>query len=286
MAAALLRHVRWLLVEHPAVASFHWRPGTTLAASPSFPAAVICAYLATVLLLHRRILPLPSLPPRALRAVSALHNCVLLALSAAMAAGCVLSAAATAPSPRWAFCFPPDGATEASGPVFFWAHVFYLSKMYELGDTLLILLARRPLTLLHVYHHALVIAMCYLWLATRQSLMPVALVTNAAVHVVMYAYYLCCTLGLRWPPRWKRAVTELQILQFLFSFAASVVMLWFHFAGGGCEGMAGWAFNAVFNASLLALFLDFHGAAYAAKAKANKTNINNGNGNGNGGKSE
>ncbi|EMS45747.1 Elongation of fatty acids protein 2 [Triticum urartu] len=152
--------------------------------------------------------------------------------------------------------------------------------MYELGDTLLILLARRPLTLLHVYHHALVIAMCYLWLATRQSLMPVALVTNAAVHVVMYAYYLCCTLGLRWPPRWKRAVTELQILQFLFSFAASVVMLWFHFAGGGCEGMAGWAFNAVFNASLLALFLDFHGAAYAAKA--NKTNINNGNG----GKSE
>lgn len=276
MAAALLRHARWLLAENPTVASFHWRPGTTLAASPSFAAAAVCAYLATVLLLHRRILPLPSLPPRVLRAVSALHNCVLLAVSAAMAAGCVLSAAATAPSPRWVFCFPP-GATEPSGPVFFWAHVFYLSKIYELGDTLLILLGRRPLTLLHVYHHAVVIVMCYLWLATRQSLMPVALVTNATVHVVMYAYYLCCSLGLRWPPRWKRAVTELQIVQFLFSFAASVVMLWFHFAGGGCEGMAGWAFNAVFNASLLALFLDFHGAAYAAaKGKKRSSNSNNG----------
>jgi hypothetical protein len=274
-AAALLRHARWLLVERPAVASFHWRPGTTLAASPSFAAAAVCAYLAAVLLLHRRVLPLPSLPPRVLRAVSALHNVVLLSISATMAAGCVLSAAATAPSPRWVFCFPP-GATPPSGPVFYWAHVFYLSKIYELGDTLLILLARRPLTFLHVYHHALVIAMCYLWLATAQSLLPVALVTNAAVHVVMYAYYLCCVLGLRWPPRWKRAVTELQIAQFVFSFAASVVMLWFHFARGGCEGMAGWAFNAVFNASLLALFLDFHGAAYAAAAKGKKRSIDGG----------
>jgi hypothetical protein len=46
-------------------------------------------------------------------------------------------------------------------------------------------------------------------------------------------------------------------------------MLWLHFTDGGCEGMAGWVFNAVFNASLLTLFLDFHGAAYAA-AKGKK----------------
>jgi hypothetical protein len=52
----------------------------------------------------------------------------LLALSAAMAAGCALSRAA----------------------IFFWACVFYLSKVYQLGDTLLILLT-----------------MCYLRLATR-----------------------------------------------------------------------------------------------------------------------
>ena len=40
--------------------------------------------------------------------------------------------------------------------------MLYLSKLYDLGDTLLILLA-----------------MCYLWLATRQSLMPIAFLTNA-----------------------------------------------------------------------------------------------------------
>ncbi|KAL6894436.1 hypothetical protein ACP4OV_008534 [Aristida adscensionis] len=273
--AALLSRARWLLVEHPAVASFRWQPGHTLGATPSFAAAVICGYLAAVLLLRRLVLPLlPPPPPRALRAASAAHNAFLLALSAAMAAGCALATAAAAPPPRrwrWPFCFPPgEDATPAAGPVFFWAHVFYLSKVYELGDTALILLGRRPLTLLHVYHHAVVVAMCYLWLATRQSLMPIALVTNAGVHVVMYAYYLSCSVGLRWPPRWKRAVTELQIAQFVFSFAASVVMLWLHFAGGGCEGMGGWVFNAVFNASLLALFLNFHGAAYAARKGGRK----------------
>lgn len=268
-AASLLSRVRWLLVEHPSVASFRWQPGRTVGATASFAAAVICGYLTAVLVLRRLVLPrVPPLPPPALRAASAAHNAVLLALSAAMAAGCALSTAAAAPRWAWPFCFPPRGATEASGPVFFWAHVFYLSKVYELGDTLLILLARRPLTLLHVYHHAVVIAMCYLWLATRQSLMPIALVTNAGVHVVMYSYYLSCSVGLRWPSRWKRAVTELQIVQFLFSFAASVVMLWLHFTAGGCEGMAGWVFNAIFNASLLALFLNFHGAAYKA-AKGN-----------------
>jgi hypothetical protein len=100
-----------------------------------------------VLVLRRLVLPrLLALPPPALRATSAAHNAVLLTLSAAMAAGCALSMVATAPAPRWAwpFCFLPRGATEASGPVFFWAHVFYLSKVYELGDTLLILLARPP----------------------------------------------------------------------------------------------------------------------------------------------
>ncbi|EAZ28276.1 hypothetical protein OsJ_12248 [Oryza sativa Japonica Group] len=232
-ATALLRRARWALVDHPAVASFRWEPGRTPASTPSFAAAVICAYLATVFLLHRRVVPLPSPHPRALRAVSG--------------------------APQRG----PPGALRRHG-----------RRVYELGDTLLILLGRRPLTLLHVYHHAAVIAMCYLWLATRQSLMPIALATNAAVHVAMYGYYLCCSLGLRWPPRWKRAVTELQIAQFLFSFAASAVMLWRHFAAGGCEGMAGWAFNAVFNASLLALFLDFHGAAYAAaKGKKSRSEV-------------
>ena len=50
--------------------------------------------------------------------------------------------------------------------------MFYLSKLYDLGDTLLILLA-----------------MCYLWLATRQSLMPIALLTNAVAASISACFF-------------------------------------------------------------------------------------------------
>ncbi|XP_008802058.2 elongation of fatty acids protein 3-like [Phoenix dactylifera] len=269
MASWWLYRLRWWLVDHPAIAGFEWRPNETPGASVPFVAGIVLSYLSLTLLLHRGLLPLPSPSAAALRLASSAHNLLLFLVSAAMAVGCALSALAQAPSPRWIFCFPPSSSTRAgAGPVFFWAHIFYFSKIYELLDTLLILLAGgRRLTFLHVYHHAGVIVMCYIWLAAAQSLVPVALVTNAGVHVVMYAYYLSSSAGWRWRPRWKRAVTELQIAQFVFSFAVSVVFLWYHFAGGGCSGMNGWLFNAVFNASLLALFLDFHNTSYTAGGK-------------------
>ncbi|KAK1404500.1 GNS1/SUR4 membrane protein family [Heracleum sosnowskyi] len=188
-----------------------------------------------------------------------------------MALGCSLSIYHQMPNYRWIFCFPPNQILPR-GPIFFWANVFYFSKILEFIDTLLIILGgrndRRRLSFLHVYHHTVVVVMCYVWLATRQSLFPVALVTNAGVHVIMYSYYLLCGLGKR--PWWKRAVTDCQIVQFVFSFCMSGVMLYYHFYSGGCCGIWGWCFNAVFNASLLALFLNFHSKNYEAKKNKNK----------------
>ncbi|ESR45142.1 hypothetical protein CICLE_v10003336mg [Citrus x clementina] len=106
--------------------------------------------------------------------------------------------------------------------------------------------------------------MCYLWLQTKQSLFRMALVTNASVHVIMYGHYLLCVMELR--PKWKRLVThDCQIVQFVFSFVVSVLMLYYHFTGFGWSGILGWCFNAVFNASLLTLFVNFHSKSYAKK---------------------
>jgi hypothetical protein len=86
----------------------------------------------------------------------------------------------------------------------------------------------------------------------------------------MYSYYFLTAVGIR--PPWKRAVTDCQIVQFVFSFGVSGVMLYYHFgSGGGCSGMKAWCFNAVFNASLLALFLNFHLKSYASNSKKKRT---------------
>ncbi|KAL6180554.1 hypothetical protein ACLB2K_047215 [Fragaria x ananassa] len=254
-------NLQYWLVDHPTILHFTWTEGETPASTLLFLTLALLTYLSLTLLLTR--LPLP---PLNLKPISALHNLTLLLLSLTMALGCTLSILS---SPSSTLCFSPT-TTTPTGPLFFWAYVFYLSKLLEFLDTLLIILTRslHRLSFLHVYHHATVLLMCYLWLHTRQSLFPVALVTNACVHVLMYAYYFLCAVGIR--PRWKRAVTDCQIVQFVFSFAVSGRMLYLHFSGSGCSGIWGWCFNAVFNASLLALFLDFHGKSYASRNPKDK----------------
>ncbi|XP_058089568.1 elongation of fatty acids protein 3-like [Magnolia sinica] len=266
----LYANLRHWLVGHPAIANFRWIEHQTWGASPQFLVTALLSYLALTLLLHLTLPKSPSTsaspPTPFLRLISAVHNLALLLISFTMAVGCSLSSISQMPNPSWLFCFPSN-ATPPSGPVFFWAYIFYLSKLLEFSDTLLILFnPNKRLTFLHVYHHALVVLMCYLWLHASQSLMPVALATNASVHTLMYGYYLLCSIGKR--PRWKRMVTDCQIVQFVFSFGCSVVMMWLHFAraeGGGCSGLGAWAFNAGFNASLLLLFLNFHSKNYGSK---------------------
>ncbi|KAF8411799.1 hypothetical protein HHK36_004358 [Tetracentron sinense] len=257
-------NIRHWLVEQPVVSEFEWKEGHTWGASTQFLATTVIAYLSSTAIL--RFATSSSSPPKThllLRLASAIHNLILLILSLTMAVGCTLSTASQMPNARWIFCFPSN-QTPPRGPLFFWAYIFYLSKLLEFLDTLLILLNRnKRLTFLHVYHHAVVVVMCYLWLHTSQSLLPVALVTNASVHTLMYAYYMLCTLGKR--PPWKRLVTDCQIVQFVFSFAVSVLMLWFHLTGEGCSGIWGWCFNAAFNASLLLLFVNFHASNYATR---------------------
>lgn len=254
--------------DHPAIRNFQWNRETTWASSPTFVIAVVVGYIAVIqalsALLARRKNPVP------LGYLPTLHNLFLALGSAAMFMGCLQATIAEVKrsswlwgsrhSADWVLCFPQG--TRAAGPVFFWSYVYYLSKFYELLDTLIFILKRKTLSFLHVFHHATVIVMCYFWLQFVQSLQIVALLTNTAVHVIMYTYYFLCSINR--PPSWKKAVTNLQIVQFVFSFVASVATLWLHFKGDGCSGMYAWLFNAFFNVTLLLLFLEFHSKQYGS----------------------
>ncbi|KAI3951616.1 hypothetical protein MKX01_018732 [Papaver californicum] len=260
----IYQELHYWLIDQPMISEFRWIEGETFGGSTEFLVTAVITYLSLTTIIHFIILPLKSTAensstsssspesPSILRYVSAIHSLILLNLSFIMAIGCILSTSSQMLNARWIFCFPPNN-TPPSGPIL------------EFVDTLLILLNRgnRRLTFLHVYHHVVVVVMCDIWLHTSQSLLPVALVTNALVHTLMYAYYMCA-LGKR--PPWKRIVTDCQIVQFKFSFGVSIVMFWFHFTGNeGCSGIWGWVFNAVFNASLFALFTDFHTKNYDKK---------------------
>ena len=48
--------------------------------------------------------------------------------------------------------------------------MYYLSKYYEFIDTLLLLLRKKATSTLHVFHHALVLLMAWLWVDQVQTL--------------------------------------------------------------------------------------------------------------------
>ncbi|AEE74398.1 unnamed protein product [Arabidopsis thaliana] len=262
--ASVYSTLTYWLVHHPYIANFTWTEGETLGSTVFFVFVVVSLYLSATFLLRYTVDSLPTLGPRILKPITAVHSLILFLLSLTMAVGCTLSLISSSdPKARLfdAVCFPLD--VKPKGPLFFWAQVFYLSKILEFVDTLLIILNKsiQRLSFLHVYHHATVVILCYLWLRTRQSMFPVGLVLNSTVHVIMYGYYFLCAIGSR--PKWKKLVTNFQMVQFAFGMGLGAAwMLPEHYFGSGCAGIWTVYFNGVFTASLLALFYNFHSKNY------------------------
>ncbi|XP_031251262.1 putative elongation of fatty acids protein DDB_G0272012 [Pistacia vera] len=248
-------------VNDPKILHFSWIEGQTPASSPQFLTLTVVSYLSITLFLSQNH-PISIARPL-LRRITVVHNLILINLSLIMAIGCLLSIFFHAPNIHYVLCYPKN--VEPKGPLFFWAYVFYLSKIYEYVDTFLIVVSKsmKRLSFLHVYHHATVLIMCYIGLHTSQSSFPVVLVTNCVVHVFMYYYYLLCAIGKR--PKWKRLVTDIQILQFMSSFINMLIVFFFHFTGSGCSGIWGYCFSMAFISTLLVLFIDFHSKNYNAK---------------------
>lgn len=87
-----------------------------------------------------------------------------------------------------AYCDP--NRQYSQGRLGFWLYVFYLSKYYELLDTIFQVLKNHDLQLLHVLHHCLTLSIAWTGMATYTTYQWIAAVQNTAIHTAMYYYYL------------------------------------------------------------------------------------------------
>jgi hypothetical protein len=188
------------------------------------------------------------------------HNLVLFLVSLWIFIGCsyeVIARSMKEGSVDWLFC--EHSTTKATGALFFYSYIYYMSKYYELFDTFLQLFAGNtpPNYFLHVYHHSLVIFMSWIWLEQVSSLQFIGLLFNVAVHVVMYYYFFLKSLGVN--PWWKKAVTTFQIIQFMTSLVAVGVTMYYAWSRHNdasedvqqCKGFAVVIGQVVFNITLL-----------------------------------
>jgi hypothetical protein len=218
-------------------------------------------YLLTLVLLPRTA---PFAHSRLFVLLAAAHNLALSVASTVMffGIGRAIFHAVAAGNVASTVC-NPTGSKMAPGFTH-WLYIFYLTKFWELLDTVLLVLRGKPLTLLHVLHHSSVMFEVYSWLETEMVVGVWGMLANSGVHVLMYSYFAATLLGVRVP--WKKMITTIQILQFISSFASLVPWFYLHknTPGGGCTGTAGLVVSAFCNGAFLILFVRFYLQTYKA----------------------
>ncbi|KAJ1671626.1 Fatty acyl-CoA elongase/Polyunsaturated fatty acid specific elongation enzyme, partial [Spiromyces aspiralis] len=149
-------------------------------------------------------------------------------------------------------------------------YINYIFKWVEFIDTLFLVLKKKKLEFLHVYHHSLTMVLCYSQLLGRTSVSWPICTINLFVHVVMYYYYYLASIGTKvW---WKKHVTTLQITQFIVDLFLVVFSQYTNMAYhnyphwpnmGNCRGSRTAAFIGSFLlSSYLILFVQFFAKTY------------------------
>lgn len=189
---------------------------------PQLPALCVAAYLVMVSYGPRYM---ASRQPYKLRTVSRCWNVAVALFSLCGAWVCVPHLTHQLRSHGFWYTVCADIYELAGmGPPALWATLFTWSKLFELFDTALLILKKRPVITLHWFHHASVIG--FAWSAWAYET-PAALwygAMNYSVHAIMYLYF-----ALTASSRFRAAalsvapaITALQISQFAFGTVVNV----------------------------------------------------------------
>ncbi|XP_019885787.1 elongation of very long chain fatty acids protein 1 [Ooceraea biroi] len=106
-----------------------------------------------------------------------------------------------------------------------WVWWVLILKITELADTVIFILRKKynQTSFLHVYHHTATLLLA--WISCKYApggMWTFIMLPNCAVHVIMYIYYLCASLGPRMQGMiapWKKHMTRLQLIQFAIMVA-------------------------------------------------------------------
>jgi len=170
-----------------------------------------------------------------------------------------------------------------TGRLYYWIYMAYLWKYYDFVDTALLILKKKDLIFLHVFHHATV-PLCA-WMAFEgRLLLPLwmGMGLNSVVHGLMYYYYYLRECGVKvW---WRKLVTQIQTSQFVLGAFMTVYGM-FHFFKDpkvtntfpfvtytrGCDAES-WAIYACggFNLAFLFLFMHWYATTYKSGDKLPK----------------
>uniref|UniRef100_A0A6U6D1B6 Elongation of fatty acids protein n=1 Tax=Odontella aurita TaxID=265563 RepID=A0A6U6D1B6_9STRA len=128
---------------------------------------------------------------------------------------------------RDCLCNDPENMY-GSGPTGLWVQLFVLSKFPELLDTFFIVIHKKPLILLHWYHHFTVLLYCWHSYVHKAPAGIFFVTMNYAVHGIMYGYYFL--MAVKAKPRWMNAkfITIAQISQMVVGVGVTMASFYYY----------------------------------------------------------
>eukprot|EP01114_Cavostelium_apophysatum_P006853 TRINITY_DN1836_c0_g1_i1.p1 TRINITY_DN1836_c0_g1~~TRINITY_DN1836_c0_g1_i1.p1 ORF type:complete len:286 (-),score=55.47 TRINITY_DN1836_c0_g1_i1:101-958(-) len=230
---------------------------------------IIIGYLVTIFTIQRLM---KNRERFELKGIVVVHNFFLAALSLVMFLGFVYNLVQlylASPAPFNDF-FCDSERRVSTHPVNIWFYIFYLSKFYELIDTIIIVLKKRPLIFLHVYHHIITMVLVYVTMRTELGIRWISSASNCAVHIPMYTYYGLSALGINvW---WKKYITVIQIWQFVLGFFGNSLAYYFYYNNIKCSSTVyDWLFGQAVIFSFLLLFINFFRKTYSERRPRTST---------------
>jgi len=257
---------------------FQWNYGKTPFSQIQVPVIIALTYLISLFSLQSYM---KERKPYILKIPTFVHNVCLTILSLVMFIGTTYGASLKYNSQGvWAGLVCEQETEPIRGPLFYWSYIFYLSKFYELIDSFLLVLKKKPLIFLHVFHHFVMPFVCWAGLEGKWCMaLWTSAFWNSFVHIIMYYYYSVSTIG--YSPWWKKHLTALQIYQFVSGVLYTGIYFYYYFQDiqfslnplnvsfkPGCTGEL-WAVVFMFavNCSFLLLFSQFFIGQYLNKSK-------------------
>lgn len=147
----------------------------------------------------------------------------------------------------------------------FWVHAFYLSKFYEFVDTWIVIArGRRPITL-QVYHHCGAVIGLWLIMVAKASASFWFVVENSFIHTIMYTYYGCSVIGIKF--KWKWIITSCQMGQFVIGLAGSTWQLFYCSKCARIEEQIAIIYHLIYVSVLFYMFNQFYQKTYNKKKK-------------------
>ncbi|CAJ0578269.1 unnamed protein product, partial [Mesorhabditis spiculigera] len=155
-----------------------------------------------------------------------------------------------------------DRASYYSAPLSGWAvNLFFVSKLLDFGETVLIVFDdRRPLPI-HIFHHFCTFHFFWTSIAGEVALLRPLILSNLGAHVLLFAYLTPLKFCGIHPCYLSVAFS--QLVQFVVGFLACTQAYWVIYSGAECHVSRSWL--AVTTAGIIAflfLFADFYHQKY------------------------